>query len=167
FARSHGAHVWLHTLAGTDVSGLGRIEGVTGVAGPYRTAAATLALDDGKAPLELRAMEPEPPAIAPPLAREGRRLDPRGPDGVVLERSFARAERLRVGDRVVVRGLDGTSDPVVVAGIADTSDQGFYPEGGPGLAWVLPATLTRVEPVANHTQQVIGLRLADAGAADF
>ncbi|HKE99243.1 MAG TPA: FtsX-like permease family protein [Actinomycetes bacterium] len=167
FARSRGAHVWVHTLAETDVRALGRIEGVTAVAGPYRTAAATLAQDSGKAPLELRAMSPDPPPVARPLVREGHWLDPRNPEGVVLERSFARAERVGTGDHVVLRGLDGTPHPAVVAGIADTSDQGFYPDWSPGLAWVLPSTLTAVEPVARHTQQAIGLRLADAGAADF
>ena len=47
-----------------------------------------------------------------------------------------------------------------VIGVADSSNQGFYPDQTPGLMWVLPGLFTRVEPVSKHTEEVVGLRLA-------
>ena len=57
-----------------------------------------------------------------------------------------------------VIALNGERHPLYVRGIADTADQGFYPEWTPGLAWVLPETLDRVEPDAGP--QRVGDRAA-------
>lgn len=171
FARSTGAHVWIHTPPGADLRPLARLDGVTGLAGPYRTAATTLVGSareaEERAPLELRAASVALPEVARPLVRQGRWLDGATPDAVVLERSFANEVQARVGGRVTVRGLDGSAHTLLVTGVAETTDQGFYPDWTPGLAWVSPDTLGRVEPNRNHTQQVVGLRLADPGATDF
>jgi putative ABC transport system permease protein len=171
FAGSRGAHVWLHARPGADLRPLARLDGVTALAGPYGTAATTLVRTAReareRAPLELRAAPAAPPAVARPLVREGRWLDGAAVSAVVLERSFAHDVHARVGDRVTVSALDGSAHTLLVAGIADTTDQGFYPDWTPGLAWVSPETLARVEPDRSHTQQVVGLRLADPGAADF
>ena len=48
-----------------------------------------------------------------------------------------------------------------VIGIADTADQGFYPQWTPGLIWVQHRLLTKVEPRASETQEIVGLRLYD------
>ena len=48
-----------------------------------------------------------------------------------------------------------------VIGVADTADQGFYPQWTPGLIWVQPRLLTTVEPNPSETQEVVGLRLFD------
>src|SRR5215469_2083516 len=56
FAQTRGAHVWMRLAPGTDVRGLARISGVTAVAGPYETAAATLAQGAEQSPVGLRAM---------------------------------------------------------------------------------------------------------------
>jgi putative ABC transport system permease protein len=69
-----------------------------------------------------------------------------------------------VGTRIIVDGIDGTTVPMTVIGIADTADQGFYPQWTPGLIWVQHKLLTRVEPNASETQEVVGLRLADNSA---
>jgi hypothetical protein len=66
--------------------------------------------------------------------------------------------------RIIVDGIDGTTVPMTVIGIADTADQGFYPQWTPGLIWVQHKLLTRVEPNASETQEVVGLRLADNSA---
>ncbi|MGH3182070.1 MAG: FtsX-like permease family protein, partial [Streptosporangiaceae bacterium] len=49
-------------------------------------------------------------------------------------------------------------------GIADTADQGFYPQWTPGLIWVQHKLLTQVEPTASETQEIVGLRLDDNSA---
>ena len=166
FDQTRGAQVWLRLTAGTRVRPLARLPGVSGLAGPYRTAAATLAEGAVKAPVELRAT-PAMPAIGRLLVRQGRWLTAAAPAGVVLETSLARAVRARPGQYLVIDGLDGSSVRVRVLGLADTSDQGFYPDQTPGLIWVRPGLISQVEPVARHTGQAVGLRLADQAAAGF
>src|SRR5260370_40061877 len=51
-----------------------------------------------------------------------------------------------------------------VIGIADTADQGFYPQWTPGLIWVQSGLLTKVEPNPSETLQIVGLRLRDSSA---
>ncbi|HEV2373764.1 MAG TPA: FtsX-like permease family protein [Streptosporangiaceae bacterium] len=167
FAQTRGAHVWLHLTPGTPVRPLREMAVVAGVAGPYRATAATLVRGPLTAPVQLWAMTPALPAIGRPLVRQGHWLAQAQPGGVVLETSFAQALRAGVGSRLVVEGLDGRSVPVRVAGVADTSAQGFYPAQTPGLIWVLPALVSQVEQVAAHTEEVVGLRLSDPSATGF
>ncbi len=167
FGQSHGAHIWLHVRPGTDTAPLRRLDGVRAVAGPYRTAPATLVRSADRVPLELRAEGPALPAVSRPLIRSGHWLDTARPGGIVLESSLARAAWAGVGDTVTVRGVDGAPHTLRVAGIADSPDQGAYPDWTPGLAWVLPATLATVEPDPGHTEQAVGLRLDDPAATDF
>ena len=61
----------------------------------------------------------------------------------------------------MVDGIDGTTVWMRVIGIADTADQGFYPQWTPGLIWVQHRLLTQVEPRASETQEIVGLRLYD------
>ncbi|WP_433253113.1 FtsX-like permease family protein [Streptosporangium sp. CA-135522] len=161
FTESRGAHVWIHTKDAPDVTALSRLHGVVQVAGPYRTAPVMLTMDGKKSPVALRGMQAEPPSVAAPLVREGRWLRSGDVDGVVVERSFAKALDLRVGDPFTVTALSGASHPLIVVGLADTADQGFYPEWTPGLAWTLTPTLARVEPALGRSESVTGLRLAD------
>lgn len=166
FAQTRGAQVWLRLTTGTPVRELARLPAVTGLAGPYRTAAATLAEGAVKAPVELRAT-PAMPGIGRLLVRQGRWLTAAAPAGVVLESSLARAVRARPGQQLVIDGLDGSSVRVRVLGLADTSDQGFYPDQTPGLIWVRPGLISQVEPVPRHTGETVGLRLADQAATGF
>jgi putative ABC transport system permease protein len=167
FAQTRGADIWLHLEPGTRAAPLARLGGVTGIAGPYRAAPATLALGAFKAPAELRAMSVTMPAIGRPLIRSGHWLSRSAPSGVVLEASFAQAVHVQTGTRLVLEGLDGSAVPARVIGIADTSDQGFYPDQTPGLGWVQSGLLHRVEPDWQHTEEVAGLRLADPESAGF
>jgi putative ABC transport system permease protein len=167
FARSDGAHVWLHTRPGTDISSLEQMDGVTAVTGPYETAGATALQEGQRAPLELRALGSKLPDVGRPVVTKGRWLDLSRPSGVVIERTLARTLRLGVGDQINVRGLNGIRRGLPVIGIADASDQGPYPSWTPGLVWALPATVSEIEPATSSTEQLVGLRLADPSAADF
>ncbi|MFI6709929.1 ABC transporter permease [Nonomuraea sp. NPDC050478] len=166
FAQTEGAHVWLYTRDNTaQLAGVQALDGVTATAGPYRSAPVT-ALQDGKRePASLRAMPATPPRVAHPAVVEGGWLDPAQPDGVVVERSFARELRLRIGAPFTVVALSGQRHTLYVRGIADSADQGFYPEWTPGLGWVLPEALDRIEPMLGRSEWVTGLRLTDADAA--
>ncbi len=167
FARTRGAHVTLLLAPSTGTRELAHLHGVTAIAGPDQAAAASLVRGSVKASVELRAMKPRLRAVDSPLVRQGQWLGSASPRGVVLETSFAEALHIGVGTRIVIESLDGISVRAYVTGIADTADQGFYPQQTPGLVWVLPALLKRVESVPTHTQEAVGLRLADPSAAGF
>jgi putative ABC transport system permease protein len=167
FAQTRGAEIWLRLAPHTGTAPLAGIGGVTAVAGPYTTTAATLVQGPVQSPVELRAMTPAMPAVGRMLVRAGTWLVRAQPGGVVLEASFAAAVHAAVGARLVIDGLDGSSVRVRVIGIAATSDQGFYPEQTPGLVWVLPGLLQRVEPIGGHTEKVVGLRIANPAATGF
>ncbi|MEV7005920.1 FtsX-like permease family protein [Streptosporangium sp. NPDC051022] len=164
FARTVGAHVWIHTRSAPDPAALSGLDGVERVAGPYRTAPVTFVRDGRKAQVELRALPPRPPAVSHPLVSEGRWLDPGDPSGVVVETSFARTFGLRPGSPFPAVGLNGAQHALRVVGVADTAEQGFYPAWTPGLAWARPETLAEVEPAVGRSEFVTGLRLADTDA---
>jgi putative ABC transport system permease protein len=163
FARTHGADVLVYFQNGTDTSQLRSLPGVQ-VGQPYQTASATLEQGAVRSPVELRSMTPVPPAMSTPLIVAGTWLRASEQNGAVLEASFAAAVHVGVGDQIEVYGIDGTQASMRVIGIADTADQGFYPQWTPGLIWVQHALLTKVEAQPSETQTVVGLRLRDNSA---
>jgi putative ABC transport system permease protein len=164
FAQTRGADVLVYFANGTDTSQLHVVSGIQAVGKPDQAASATLEQGAVKSPVELRSMTPAPPAMSAPLIVAGSWLRASAQDGVVVEASFAQAVHVGVGDQIQVDGIDGTSVHMTVIGIADTADQGFYPQWTPGLIWVQHKLLTRVEPKPSETQEVVGLRLTDDSA---
>ncbi len=161
FARTRGADVLVYFQNGTNFKELRSVAGIREIGKPYQAASATLEQGAVKSPVELRAMTPEPPAMSAPLLVAGTWLRSSAWDGVVLEASFAQAAHVGVGDRITVDGIDGTRVPMRVIGLADTADQGFYPQWTPGLIWVQHGLLTRVEANPSETQEIVGLHLHD------
>jgi putative ABC transport system permease protein len=161
FARSHGADVLIYFQNGTNTSELDSLPGVQKVGQPYQAASATLQQGAVRSPVELRSMTPVPPTMSTPLIVAGTWLRSSEPDGAVLEASFAAAVHVGVGAQIVVNGIDGLQAPMRVIGIADSADQGFYPQWTPGLIWVQHALLNRVESQPSETEEVVGLRLDD------
>ena len=161
FARTRGADVLIYFQNGTNTKELRYVAGIREIAKPYQAASATLKQGAVRSPVELRAMAPALPAMSAPLLVAGTWLRSSAPDGVVLEASFAEAVHVRVRDQIEVDGIDGTRVTMRVIGIADTADQGFYPQWTPGLIWVQHGLLTKVEPSASETQEIVGLRLFD------
>lgn len=167
FDQTNGAHLWIHTKDRPLTAALGGIDGVTEVAGPYRSAPVTVTRDGRKSPAALRAMPVTLPQVAHPVVTEGGWLTPAQPDGVVVERSFARELGLTLGSPVTATALSGSRHVLYVRGLADSAEQGFYPEWPPGLVWVLPEKLNQVEPKFARSEWVTGLRLADPEATQF
>ncbi|MCW2939246.1 MAG: ABC-type transport system involved in lipoprotein release permease component-like protein [Actinomycetia bacterium] len=167
FARSNGAHVWIYTNPGTDLQPLASLDDVTALAGPFETASASVVQAGKRSWLELRAMGTQIPNVGRPLLVHGRWLDTRTPNGVVLERTFAQSLAAKVGSPLNVQGLDGNVHVFSVIGIADTSDQAPYSNGGQGLALLLPAALNQVQADVRQTRQLVGLRLSDSGQDTF
>jgi putative ABC transport system permease protein len=165
FDRTRGADVLVYLAGGTSTSSLRTLPGVTAVAAPYDAAAATLVQGAQKSHVQLDGMTTQLPAMSAPLVVAGTWLRASQPDGVVIEASFAAAVHVGVGDKIVLDGVDGTSVRMWVTGIADTADQGFYPQWTPGLIWAQPRLLSQVEPTRSETTEVVGLRLSDPSAA--
>ena len=164
FDRTRGADVLIYFANGTNTGDLYLMSGVQAVARPYQAASATLEQGPARSPVELRAMTPALPAISAPLVVAGTWLRPSAPDGAVLEASFAAAVHVGVGSTITVDGIDGTEAQIRVIGIADTADQGFYPQWTPGLIWVQQPLLDKVEPNPSEREDVVGLRLQDDSA---
>jgi putative ABC transport system permease protein len=168
FTQTRGAQIWLRLAHGTSVAGLrSKVDGITGIAGPYPVTAATLVQGGLRAPVQLRAMPAALPQIGRPVLSQGRWLSAAAPAGIVLEASLAQAIHAGDGSVLVLDGLDGNSARVRVTGVAATSDQGFYPDQTPGLVWVRPGLLRQVEPITRHTQEVVGLRISNPAATGF
>jgi putative ABC transport system permease protein len=164
FAATRGADVLIYFRNGTDTTELSSLPGVQAVAPPYQAASATLEQGAVRSSVQLRAMTPALPAMSAPLIVAGTWLRAPEPDGVVVEASFAEAAHLGVGTPIVVDGIDGTTVRMRVIGIADTADQGFYPQWTPGLIWVGQGLLAKVERSPSERQEVVGLRLHDSSA---
>ncbi|MFE7035643.1 ABC transporter permease [Streptomyces sp. NPDC057621] len=160
FTQSQGAHVWIHTGPSADAAGLAELDGVASVAGPYPTAAATLASRGTRASVELRGTV-DRPATGRPLLTSGRWLDSGVPDGVVLESGLARALWAEPGDTLTVPGTDRT---LTVLGIADSAEPRYSPGERPGLVWAPPATVRHTD---GRGGQVTGLRLTDPDDTDY
>jgi putative ABC transport system permease protein len=165
FDRTRGADVLVYLAGGTQTTQLRSIPGVTAVAAPYDAASATLVQGAQKSPVQLCGMTQAPPAMSAPLMVAGTWLRASAPDGVVVEASFAAAVHVGLDDWIVLDGVDGTSVRMQVTGIADTADQGFYPQWTPGLIWASQGLLARVEPTKSETTEVVGLRLSDPSPA--
>jgi putative ABC transport system permease protein len=165
FARTSGADMLVYLADGTPVAQLRGLPDVKAVGVPYDAASATLAQGAEKFQVQLNGMSVRRPAMSASLVVAGSWLSAAQPDGVVVEASFAAAAGLGVGARIVLDGVDGTAVPMRVAGLADTTDQGFYPQWTPGLIWAQQPLVSQVEPTLSETTEVVGLRLADSGAA--
>jgi putative ABC transport system permease protein len=169
FAATRGAQIWLHLAPGTDTTRLrSEVPGIVAVTTPYPAAAATLVQPGQRTRVELRAVGAVLPAIGRPLPVAGHWLDRSQVNGVVLEATFAQDLHIGVGSALMLDNVDGTGGSRVrVVGLAETADQGFYPDQTPGLIWVLPALLRAIDPDPAHTEEVVGLQIADPDAAGF
>lgn len=167
FAATQGAHVWLRTdgtAAGT--AALSRLDGVTGVSGPFRTLTVTAQHGREKAALDLRASGATPPQVGRPLMDRGRWLDGGAGDGVVLERSVATALWAEPGDEITVTG-GGRRSTVRVVGVADTAEPHYAPGDGPGAGWASSALVGALGPGDGRAGETVGLRLADPADTAF
>jgi putative ABC transport system permease protein len=169
FARTHGADlvVYLSNAPGKETSELDTLRYVRTI-DAYPAAPATLEQARGsvKSPVQLTAMPLTLPSISAPLVVAGTWLRKSAASGVVVEASFAAATHLRVGSPLKVENLDGTAQvSLTVIGIADTTDQGFYPQWTPGLIWAQAPVITKIEPKGGAQEEVVDFRLTSPGIA--
>jgi putative ABC transport system permease protein len=131
-------------------------QGVVGTSGPYPLAFAHLTAGATDVVVEAEGRDVAPAAIDRPAVTAGQWVSP---GGVVIERGFADALGLSVGDRIHRNGR-----PFRVAGIALSTAQCFYPVSTPGVIW-----LTRNDTDELVRQQdlgyVLNLKLAHPNSA--
>ena len=160
-----------------EAAALARAAGVTAHSGPYPVVSALLRAHGLVAGAEVQGRTGTPAAVDQPKLTAGSWIRP---DGVVIERTFAEALGVGVGDRVTLNGRAFT-----VAGIAVTAAEAPYPnlcyagagvclfdlpsQGtvplSPGLAWVTEADARALAPSAAPSSYVLNLRLADPAQA--
>jgi putative ABC transport system permease protein len=152
----------------TALRSVARRPEVTGRVGPYRLLrGATLAAHGHQMTATVEGRGTTPDAVDRPLVTAGHWLRP---GGAVVERGFATALHIRVGDRIT---LAGRAFPVV--GIAVTTATGVYPGAGldvgpndyAGLVWLTDADLRPLSRPELRPGYAMGLTLADPDVKAF
>jgi putative ABC transport system permease protein len=157
----------------SSFAALARAPGVTASSGPYPVAWPVLQVNGITADVMAEGRDSAPAPVDQPQVLQGTWV---GAGGVVVERAFAEALGVRVGDRVT---LDGR--PFRVTGIAVTaavpvfSQVCYYggcshPDGrhaafDTGLVWLTQAAVRALATPGNPVTYYLNLRLADPAAA--
>jgi putative ABC transport system permease protein len=157
------------------LAALATAPGVVAHSGPYPVASATLAARGLAVPVQAEGRDEAPAAVDQPALSQGTWVRP---GGVVLERTFAQALGVTVGDRVTLNGR-----PFLVTGIAVTAAVPEYPgvcyyltcnagsqgeESGMGLVWLTRAAVQSLASTGTPVSYVLDLKLRDpAGAPAF
>jgi putative ABC transport system permease protein len=118
-AATKGPDVVGYLSSASQADSLTRAAGVANHSGPFPVVSATIRFDGRQADVWAEGRAATPAAVDQPLLTAGSWVRP---DGVVIERTFADALGVSVGDRV---SLNGKS--FAVAGIAVTAAQSPYP----------------------------------------
>jgi putative ABC transport system permease protein len=160
FDAANGAHVLASVPSQADARALAELPGVTQRGAPVPLATTTVGPSGSTERVELAGLSGRT-AVNRPVLTAG---SPLREGGIVLERSLAKALGIEVGATLAVTGSRG---PIAlsVLGTAVVPSQPRYPRRNPGLAWVTPATLERVEPDRNRWRWTEALRLANPSAA--
>jgi putative ABC transport system permease protein len=160
FDAANGAHVLANVGSEADARAVGALPGVAERSAPMPSLNVGAALGDGQDRLLLTAL-PSPVRVNTPVRTEGTELPG---DGIVLERSFAKALGLGVGSTLRIAGAGGPLELPVV-GTAIVPSQARFPRSNPGVAWVTLATFERVEPDRARWRWIEAIRLRDPTAA--
>jgi putative ABC transport system permease protein len=160
FTVANGAHVLAFVPSQADARALAELPGVTERGAPVPLVMATVG-PRGRTDRVFLAGLGGRTTVNKPVLTAG---SPLREDGIVLERSLANALGIEVGATLAVTSRRGTID-LPVLGTAVVPSQPRYPRRNPGLAWVTPATLERVEPDRTRWRWTEALRLANPSAA--
>ena len=160
FAAANGAHVLALVPSQADARALARLPGVTERGAPVPLVTATVRPRGSTDRVQLAGLSGRI-AVNRPVLTAG---SPLRDDGIVLERSLANALGIEVGATLAVTSRRGTIE-LPVLGTAVVPSQPRYPRRNPGLAWVTPATLERVEPDRTRWSWMEALRLARPSTA--
>jgi putative ABC transport system permease protein len=161
FTQTHGAHVWMRLDADADTGPLRRLDTVTAVAGPFRTATVTAQHGADKAPIDLRATGAQMPSVGRPEMIAGDWPGATGA-GIVLEQSTAAALWAEPGD-VLTFGQGSSVLRLAVAGVAKTAEVHYSPGGAPGIGWASPSVVADLAAHGRRGGRTVGLVTSDPG----
>ena len=165
---------WLHTFQATngahliafgpssEVARLATADGVVDAAGPLPTLITSMTAKSSVFGLRVLGAEATAPSVEQPVVTTGAWL--RGPGEIVLERSFANALSLRVGDAVTARTADGEL-PLRVAGLAVVAGAAAYPDNQPGGGFVVRSDVERIQPDESGWTWIEFVRFANPSEA--
>jgi putative ABC transport system permease protein len=164
FDAANGAHVLVFAHSQADAREIANLPGVTERGAPVplvtATLGPTLGLPGNTDRVELAGLSGRT-AVNEPVLTAGSQLRD---EGILVERSLARARGIEVGATLELTTRRGSVD-LPVLGTAVVPSQPRYPRRNPGLAWVTRATLERIEPDRNQWRWTEALRLASPLAA--
>ena len=160
FDAANGAHVLAFVHSQADARSLAELPGVTQRGAPVPLVTATVGPRASTDRVFLAGLSGRT-TVNMPVLTAGSSLRE---DGIVLERSLANALGIEVGATLAVTSRRSSID-LPVLGTAVVPSQPRYPRRNPGLAWVTPATLERVEPDRARWRWTEALRLANQSAA--
>jgi putative ABC transport system permease protein len=149
-----GAHA---TAAASQFAPLIHARGVVGTSGPYPVALTQLTAPGIDTDAQAEGRDPGPAALDQPEVTAGSWVRP---GGAVIERGFADALGLHVGDAIHLNGR-----AFRVAGIAVSTAQCFYPVGTPGVIWLGREDAERLATRRQPLGYVLNLKLADRGSS--
>ncbi len=127
--------------------------GVIGTGGPYPVAFATLTSRGVTVQAQAEGRDLAPASIDQPALTAGRWISP---GGAVIERGFANALGLHLGDTLRLSGRTFR-----VAGIAVSTAECFYPITRPGVVWLTRSDAESLSTGKQRLSYVLNLRLAD------
>jgi ABC-type lipoprotein release transport system permease subunit len=153
-----------------QLDALARAPGVVNHSGPYPVETTTLKARGVSTSAEVEGRDTKPAAVDQPKLVSGHWVVP---GGVVVERTFAEALKVSVGDRI---SLDGRSFEIV--GIAITAAFSPYPElcsdgcfmdqvqnSNPGLVWATRSTVQDLATASQPSSYFLNLKLANPDQA--
>ena len=140
-----------------ELTRLAHAPGVVGSSGPYPLAMAQLTARGIDTPALAEGRDRSAAVIDQPRLAAGSWVRP---GGAVVERGFADALGLQVGNAIDLSGR-----PFRVAGIAVSTAQCFYPVARPGLIWLTRSDADGLSTPHQPIGYVVNLKLADPAAA--
>jgi putative ABC transport system permease protein len=171
-AATNGPDITAFASSTVQAASLSRAGGVSAHSGPYPLASAVLRFRGLAVPVQAEGRDEVPATVDQPNVTEGSWVRP---GSVVLERTFAEALGVTVGDLVTLKERSFR-----VSGIAVTAAIPEYPgvcyymtcragsqseESGMGLAWVTQAAARGFATSASSVSYVLDLNLRDPAAA--
>jgi putative ABC transport system permease protein len=171
-AATNGPDITAFASSTAQAAPLSRAGGVSAHSGPYPLASAVLRFRGLAVPVQAEGRDEAPATVDQPDVTEGNWVRP---GSVVLERTFAEALGVTVGDRVTLNERSFR-----VSGIAVTAAIPEYPgvcyymtcradsqseESGMGLAWVTQAAARGFATSASPVSYVLDLKLRDPADA--
>jgi hypothetical protein len=171
-AATNGPDITAFASSTAQAASLARAVGVSADSGPYPLASAVLRFRGLAVPVQAEGRDETPAVVDQPDVTEGNWVRP---GSVVLERTFAEALGVTVGDQVTLNERSFR-----VSGIAVTAAIPEYPgvcyyltchadsqseESGMGLTWVTQAAARGFATAASPASYVLDLKLRDPAAA--